>query len=87
MWIELDRLGRGVAAFMLSLNTLFALEKNASSLTMSWLISWSSLWRGSRLSMRRRACEARLHGEPLSISSSNFTPVSLAIGAGDSSII
>jgi len=30
MSIELDRPGRGVAAFMLSLSTLFALEKNGA---------------------------------------------------------
>jgi hypothetical protein len=30
MSIELDRSGRGVAAFMLSLSTLFALEKNGA---------------------------------------------------------
>jgi hypothetical protein len=32
--------------------------------------------------MRRRACEARIHGAPLSISSSNFRRVSYATGAG-----
>jgi hypothetical protein len=37
--------------------------------------------------MRSRACKARLHGNPPSISSSNFARGSPATGAGDSSTI
>jgi hypothetical protein len=39
MSIELDRPGGGVAAFMLSVGTLLALERMARSSTMSWPIS------------------------------------------------
>ena len=81
MSIELDRLGGGVVALMLSVSTLVALEKNGTLAAdeLADIVEQSLA--------RLKACEARLHGEPPSISSSNFRRVSLAIGAADSSII
>jgi hypothetical protein len=87
MSIELDRPGGGVAAFMLSVGTLVALEKNGTLANDELAdIVEESLARlkaiDAETSVRSQAA-----WEPLSISSSNFAPVSLAIGAGDSSII
>ena len=73
MSIELDRPGGGVAAFMLSVGTLLALDKNGTL--------------ADDEVAERQVCKDKLHGDPLSISSSDFTHVLLAIGPGDSSII
>jgi hypothetical protein len=67
MSIEPDRPGGGVAAFMLSLTMLLALQKNGRLAEDELAdIVERSLAR-SRRSMRRRVCEARLHGDPLAI--------------------
>ena len=87
MSIELDRPGGGVAAFMLSVGTLVALEKNGTLAAEELAdIVEQSLARLKSIDAET-SVEARLHGERPSVSSSNFTPVSLAIGAADSSII
>ena len=86
MSIELDRPGGGVAAFMLSLSTLFALKKNGA-LTHDELadIVEQSLARLKTIDAET-SVRSQLHGDPLALSSSGFTRVSRAIGAADSSI-
>jgi hypothetical protein len=87
MSIELDRPGGGVAALMLSFGTLLALEKNGTLSNDEVAdIAEQSLAR-LRPSMRRRACEARRRGAPLSIFSSNFARGLPVSEAGNSSTI
>jgi len=82
MSIELDRPGRGVAAFMLSISTLLALEKNGT-LADGEL---ADIVEQSLATLKTLDAEASVRSQAAwgSALDSNFTRVSLAIEAGDS---
>src|SRR4051812_32244449 len=84
MSIELDRPGGGVAAFVLSLSPLVALQKNGTLAADELAdIVEQSLARLKAIDAQT-SVRSQMHGEPPSISSSRFARVSLVIGTRDS---